>query len=70
MTTAVNVKIAADAPTKVVSGGKKGMLNRKLRSPPRKKANNIRLESFDMLSNVLPKTYRKIMFPNKWTRFA
>lgn len=56
MTTAVNVKIAADAPTKVVSGGKKGILNRKLRSPPRKKANNIRLESFDMLSNVLPKT--------------
>ena len=65
ITTAVNVKIAAEAPTKVVSGGKKGTLRIKLRSPPRKKENNIRLESGEILSSVFPKTYRKIMFPSR-----
>jgi len=70
ITTAVNVKIAADAPTKVVSGGKNGTLKRKLRSPPRKNANNIRLESGEILSSVFPKTYKKIMLPIKCTRFA
>jgi hypothetical protein len=55
MTTAVRVKIAADAPTNVVSGGKKGKLRGKLRRPPRKKASNTCFESV-MLSRVLPKT--------------
>jgi hypothetical protein len=55
MTTAVNVKIAADAPTKVVPEGKNGILNGKLRSPPRRKVNSIRFE-VEILSNVLPKT--------------
>ena len=60
MTTAVNVNIAADAPTKVASGGKKGTLNGKLRTPPRKKAVNIFLVSAT-LSSVFPKTYRNTM---------
>jgi hypothetical protein len=64
ITTAVRVKIAADAPAKVEFGGKNGRLRGKLTSPPKKRAPNIRLESAT-LSNVFPKTYRNIMFPNR-----
>lgn len=55
MTTAVNVNIAADAPTKVASKGKKGKLNGKLRRPPRKKAVSI-FRELVTLSSVFPKT--------------
>ncbi len=55
ITTAVKVNIAADAPTKVASGEKRGRLNGKLRIPPRKNAASIRLESAT-LSKVFPKT--------------
>jgi hypothetical protein len=64
ITTAVNVKIAAEAPTKLVPGGKKGILNGKLSMPPRKKAVSIFPLEFVTLSNVFPKTYRKIMLPS------
>jgi hypothetical protein len=55
ITTAVNVKIAADAPTNVEPGGKNGRLNGKLSKPPRKNAINIRFELLT-LSRVFPKT--------------
>lgn len=63
ITTAVRVKMAAEAPTKVASGGKKGRLSGKLRRPPKKNALNIFAESVT-LSKVFPNTYRNIMFPN------
>jgi len=69
ITTAVRVKIAAEAPTKVESGGKNGRLSGKLRRPPTKNVPNIRLESVT-LSKVFPKTYRNIIFPNRWIRLA
>ena len=69
ITTAVRVKIAADAPTNVASRGKKGMLNPKLRTPPRKNVPSIRFELVT-LSKVFPKTYRNIMLPRRWIRFA
>jgi hypothetical protein len=49
--------------------GKKGILNPKLRTPPRKNAASIRFELVT-LSNVFPKTYRNIMLPRRWIRFA
>ena len=55
ITTAAKVKIAADAPTKVASGEKKGRLSGKLRIPPTKNTVSIRFE-FVTLSKVLPKT--------------
>lgn len=55
MTTAVSVKMAAEAPMNVESGGKNGTLKGKLRSPPRKNAKDMRFQ-LDMLSRVLPKT--------------
>ena len=64
MTTAVSVKIAAEAPIKLVPGGKNGKLSGKLSMPPRKKAVSICLGEFVTLSKVFPKTYRKIMFPS------
>lgn len=69
ITTAVKVKMAADAPTKVASEGKKGRLRGKVRRPPRKNVPNMCFESVT-LSKVLPKTYRNIMFPNRWIRLA
>jgi len=69
ITIAVSVKIAAEAPTKVASGGKKGRLRGKLRRPPRKNALSIFFESVT-LSNVLPKTYRNIIFPRRWSKLA
>jgi hypothetical protein len=69
ITTAVNVKIAAEAPTNVASAGKKGMLRGKLRTPPKKKAVSIRFELVT-LSKVFPKTYRNIMFPRRWIKLA
>ena len=56
ITTAVSVNIAAEAPTKVASGGKKGIDNGKLRIPPRKNVINIFLLVLVTLSNVFPKT--------------
>ena len=56
ITTAVSVKIAAEAPTKVAPGGKKGKLRGKLRIPPRKKAASIFRLQFVTLSKVFPKT--------------
>jgi hypothetical protein len=56
ITTAVSVKIAAEAPTKVEPGGKKGKLNGKLRMLPRKKAESIFRLEFVTLSKVFPKT--------------
>ena len=56
ITTAANVKIAADAPTKLEDGGKKGMLSGKLRMPPTKKIVNSFFFEFVTLSRVLPKT--------------
>jgi len=56
ITTAAKVKIAADAPTKEVSGGKNGMLNGKLRIPPTKNVVSSFPLEFVTLSNVLPKT--------------
>lgn len=55
ITTAAKVKIAADAPTKVASAGKKGRLSGKLRIPPTKNTVSIRFE-FVTLSKVFPKT--------------
>ena len=55
ITTAAKVKIAAEAPTKLVEAGKNGMLRGKLRIPPTKNTVNIFLE-FVILSSVLPKT--------------
>ena len=56
ITTAANVKIAADAPTKLADGGKKGTLRGKLRMPPTKNAVNIFCFDPVTLSKVLPKT--------------
>jgi len=64
ITTAAKVNIAADAPTKVELGGKNGRLSGKLRRPPTKNTTSIFFE-FVTLSNVLPKTYRKIIFPSR-----
>jgi len=50
------VKIAADAPTKEVSGGKNGMLSGNLRIPPTKNVVSSFPLEFVTLSNVLPKT--------------
>ncbi len=54
-TTAAKENNAADAPTKVESGGKNGILSGKLRIPPTKNAVSIRF-AFVTLSKVLPKT--------------
>ena len=56
ITTAANVKIAAEAPTNVVSGGKKGTLPRKLRMPPKKNVPSSFFFEFVTLSNVFPNT--------------
>jgi len=56
MSTAAKVKMAADAPTKVAEGGKKGMLRRKLRMPPKKNTVTIFFFEFVTLSRVLPNT--------------
>ena len=69
ITTAASVKIAAEAPTNVDPAGKKGRLRGKLSKPPVKKTASICLELVT-LSSVLPKTYRKIMFPSKCNRLA
>jgi len=55
MTTAVSVNIAAEAPTNVVSAGKKGRLSRKLKIPPVKNAESIRPDP-ETPSRVLPNT--------------
>jgi len=56
ITTAANVKIAAEAPTKLAEGGKKGKLRGKLRMPPTKNVVNIFFFEFVTLSRVLPNT--------------
>ncbi len=63
------MNIAAEAPTNVASGGKKGKLSGKLRQAPKKKAISRLLESLT-LSKVFPNTQRKIMFPSRWIRLA
>ena len=55
ITTAVSMNIAAEAPTNVAPGAKNGKLNGKLRTPPKKKAISMLLESLT-LSKVFPNT--------------
>ncbi len=59
---AVIVNIAPEAPIMSVAGSKKGVLNRKVATPPTKKGTMTHLW-FSSFSMVFPKMYKKIMLP-------
>ena len=63
------MKIAAEAPNKTVVGPYRKALGTNDRTPPAKKAVKV-LPAPSSSSRVLPKTYRKIMFPKRCARSA